>query len=43
MELLDLIPENGRWSIYLGTFRIFGGLELIQALRCLGYRVVEAQ
>lgn len=41
-ELLDLVPESGRWSLYLGTWRLFRGLSLVTALRLAGFRVTES-
>lgn len=41
--MLDLVPERGRWSLYLGTWRIVRGLSLLQALRVAGFNVSEAQ
>lgn len=42
LELLDLVPEGGGWSLYLGTFRIARNLSLLTALRVAGYRVHSA-
>ena len=41
-ELLDLVAEDGRWSLYLGTWRIARNLSLLTALRVAGYRVHSA-
>lgn len=35
-------PETGRWSVYLGTWQIARGLDLLGALRVAGYHVAEA-
>lgn len=43
LVLLDLVPERGRWSVYLGTWRIARGLSLLQALRVAGFNVSEAK
>lgn len=42
LELLDLVPESGRWSLYLGSWRIAHGLTLLAALKLAGYRVISA-